>query len=97
MSALALGFAGAGCANLITPGNVITEHAHGKAQEPDRAPSDGTYSLYSKYGIGTAYHTVSVTAGAPLGFRTARTGEIDVLAGDDEWTMTDGDYIWKRN
>jgi hypothetical protein len=49
------------------------------------------------YGDGTPLHAVPVRAGDALGFRTAQTGQIDVVAGDDEWTMSDGDYIWKRN
>jgi hypothetical protein len=87
----------AGCSNLLTSGNVINEHNHGSADEPQMAPADGEYSLYSKFGDGTPLHSVPVRAGDPLGFRTARTGQIDVIAGDDEWTMSDGDYIWKRN
>jgi hypothetical protein len=86
-----------GCSSLLTSGNVINEHVHGHADEPQLAPADGEYSLYSMYGDGTPIHSVPVRAGDPLGFRTARTGQIDVVAGDDEWTMSDGDYIWKRN
>jgi len=87
----------AGCSNLLTTGNVINEHIHGHADDPQVAPADGQYSLYSMFGDGTPLHTVPIRAGDPLGFRTGRTGQIDVVAGDDEWTMSDGDYIWKRN
>jgi len=85
------------CSNLLTGGNMINEHMHGHSDEPQVAPADGEYSLYSKFSDGTPLHTVPVRAGDPLGFRTAQTGQIDVVAGDDEWTMSDGDYIWKRN
>lgn len=85
------------CSNLLTTGNVINEHVHGHSDEPQIAPADAEYSLYSTYGDGTPIHSVPVRAGDPIGFRTAQTGQIDAIAGDDEWTMSDGDYIWKRN
>ena len=97
---LAFGFgltALSACSNLLTTGNVINEHIHGHSDEPQIAPADAEYSLYSTYGDGTPIHSVPVRAGDPIGFRTAQTGQIDVVAGDDEWTMSDGDYIWKRN
>jgi hypothetical protein len=87
----------AACSSLLTSGNVINEHIHGHSDEPQLAPADGEYSLYSMYGDGMPLHSVPVHAGDALGFRTAQTGQIDVVAGDDEWTMSDGDYIWKRN
>jgi hypothetical protein len=98
---LAMGLVGAtlsvGCSNLLTGGSMINEHMHGHSDDPQVAPADGEYSLYSKFGDGTPLHTVPVRAGDPLGFRTGQTGQIDVIAGEDEWTMSDGDYIWKRN
>ena len=86
-----------GCSSVLTRGTLIAEHTHGNAEDPKRAPADGDYSLYNKFGDTQPLHSVPVQAGDPIGFRTGRTGQIDAIAGDDEWTLSDGDYIWKRD
>ncbi len=87
---------GVGCATLLTPGDPISSHSKGTIGEPDRAPSDGEYVLVPKFGDTTPMKTISLNKGDPLGFKTGRTGEIVAVAGGDEWTYPDGDYVWIR-
>lgn len=85
-----------GCATAMAPGEAIVEHRSGNPETPIEAPSDGEYALYPKFGSTHEKHKVRLRRGDLLGFRTAKTGEINAIAGEHEWRMTDNDYVWMR-
>lgn len=83
-----------GCAAAMVPGRSIAEHARGNPESPIEAPRDGWYALFPKFGSNQHKHRVPLRRGDRLGFRTAKTGEINAIAGDHEWGMSDNDYVW---
>ena len=85
-----------GCSALSTSGDTIATHRRGHTEEPGTAPSDGNYLLMHKYLGAAPLETASLGRGDRLGFATAKTGQITAIAGDDEWTYTDNDYVWVR-
>jgi len=85
-----------GCSALNTSGDTVATHLRGHTEEPGTAPSDGNYLLMHKYLGSAPLETASLSRGDRLGFATAKTGQITAIAGDDEWTYTDNDYVWVR-
>jgi hypothetical protein len=85
-----------GCSSLGTSGDTIATHRRGQTEEPGTAPSDGDYLLMYRYLGSAPLEYASLSRGDRLGFATAKTGQITAIAGDDEWTYTDNDYVWVR-
>ena len=85
-----------GCSSLGTSGDTIATHSRGHTEEPGTAPSDGDYLLMHRYLGSAPLEYASLSRGDRLGFATAKTGQITAIAGDDEWTYTDNDYVWVR-
>lgn len=85
-----------GCSALSTSGDTIATHRRGHTEEPGTAPSDGNYLLMHRYLGSAPLEYASLSRGDRLGFATAKTGQITAIAGDDEWTYTDNDYVWVR-
>lgn len=86
---------GTGCA-AWAPGTEICSHKAGSEETPIEAPSDGEYLLYTQFGSFSPIKTATLRTGDALGFETAQTGAINVLAGQSKWNMTDADMVWKR-
>lgn len=93
--ALSLACAG-GCTSMVTPGETIVSHSQYNPSDPQESPRDGEYKLYSTYGDPMPKHTATLRKGDPLGFRGNGNGTVTAVAGDDEWTYTDVNLIWKR-
>jgi len=85
-----------GCSSLNNSGDPIATHRRGHTEEPGTAPSDGDYLLMHRYLGSAPLESASLSRGDRLGFATAKTGQITAIAGDDEWTYTDNDYVWVR-
>jgi hypothetical protein len=95
LSAGLLLLSGVGCA-AWAPGTEICSHKAGSEETPIEAPSDGEYLLYTQFGSFSPIKTANLRTGDALGFETAQTGAINVLAGQSKWNMTDADMVWKR-
>ncbi|MDB5297711.1 MAG: hypothetical protein JWO31_3694 [Phycisphaerales bacterium] len=77
-------------------GTQIAEHERGNLESPGEAPSDGEYNLYSRLPPTLLKGPVPLKRGDRLGFRTAETGRIIVVAGEEEWTYEDASMEWRR-
>jgi hypothetical protein len=77
-------------------GSIVYRHAHGNQEEPGEAPSDGRYVLYTDLNPTPLKDPVPLKKGDPLGFRTAETGRIIAVAGEDEWTFEDAPLHWRQ-
>jgi hypothetical protein len=85
-----------GCSSVMVPGTTIVSYNRGATSDPQEAPSDGEYKLYSAFGENIPKHTVSLRKGDPVGFKSTGGGMVTAIGGDDEWTYTDASLIWKR-
>ena len=85
-----------GCATCCVEGDTIVSHRRGESPEPREAPSDGEYALHHTFGNLRPLRTRSLWRGDPLGFRREDAGHVAAIAGDREYVLTDGDYVWKR-
>ena len=77
-------------------GEPIYTHRQGSLETPGEAPSDGEYGLYTGFPPGLIKGPLPLKKGDRLGFRTAETGRIHVVAGEEEWTYEDATMVWKR-
>jgi len=77
-------------------GTTIVTHDAGNLETPGEAPSDGKYSLYQKFPPTLLKGPVALRQGDALGFKTALTGRIDAVAGENTWTFEDESMVWKR-
>jgi hypothetical protein len=77
-------------------GTTMYQHARGSQEDPGEAPSDGVYSLYTSMNPTPLKERIALKRGDPLGFKTAETGRIIAVAGDNEWTFEDAPLAWKR-
>jgi hypothetical protein len=84
-----------GCASWCVEGDTVVRHRRGDAPEVGEAPSDGEYSLHNSFGNLRPIRTRSLWRGDPLGFRREGDG-VAAVAGDREYLMNDGNYVWKR-
>ena len=91
-----MAFVATGCSSFGTSGDTIATHRRGHTEDPGTAPSDGDYLLLHRYLGSAPLEYASLSRGDRLGFATAKTGQITAIAGDDEWTYTDNDYVWVR-
>jgi hypothetical protein len=85
-----------GCLLLTGCGTTIATHSRGSQEEPIEAPSDGMYALYQEWNPSPIKEPMALHKGDRLGFKTAETGRIIVVAGDSEWTFEDAPLTWKR-
>jgi len=60
-----------------------------------KATTDGEYSLYPSTGSDPVV-SYRLKEGDPLGFKVGTTGHIIAVAGEQENSLTDGNYVWKR-
>ena len=77
-------------------GTPIFTHDAGNLETPGEAPSDGNYTLYQKFPPTKIKGPIPLRQGDALGFKTAETGRIDVVAGESIWTYEDASMVWKR-
>ena len=78
-------------------GTTISTHDQGSLEVPGEAPSDGEYGLYlQSFPPSLIKGPLPLKRGDRLGFRTAETGRIHVVAGEEEWTYEDASMAWKR-
>src|SRR3954471_19681679 len=77
-------------------GTTMYSHARGSLEEPGEAPSDGMYALYQEYNPTALKDEMPLRKGDRLGFKTAQTGRIIAVAGENEWTFEDAAMVWKR-
>ena len=73
----------------------IATYNKGDAPILAKATADGEYALYPS----TASDPVvsyRLKEGDPLGFKVGTTGHIIAVAGEQENSLTDGNYVWKR-
>lgn len=89
-----LAFGLVGCAQ-FTSGEPVVRYDKGEQALLQEAPMAGTYALYSRFDSNPRV-SVSLEQGDKLGFETAQTGRITAIAGDREFDLPDGNYIWKR-
>jgi hypothetical protein len=85
-----------GCASWFAKGDTIVSYRQGDSPQPREAPGDGEYSLHNMFGNVAALRTVSLQRGDALGFRKEKPEEVVAVAGDREYVLTDGNYVWKR-
>lgn len=85
-----------GCAAWFVDGDTIVSHRRGDAPEVGEAPSDGEYSLHNAFGNLRPIRSRSLWRGDPLGFRTEGDDKVAAVAGDREYVLRDGNYVWKR-
>lgn len=83
---------GVGCG-----GTVIVTHDAGSLETPIEAPSDGDYTLYQKFPPSAIKGPIPLRKGDAIGFKTAETGRINVVAGESVWTYEDASMVWKRD
>jgi hypothetical protein len=86
----------AGCSSTFTKGTPIVEYQKGKPPLLQETPSAGEYVLLSSMMDMTAKATLTLPEGAPLGFKQGGTGRIIAVAGEKEFELKDGNYLWKR-
>lgn len=85
------------CAALLAGcGTTLFTHEKASLEEPGDAPSDGHYTLYARLNPSPVKGPIPLKKGDRLGFKTAETGRIIAVAGDNEWTFEDAPLIWKR-
>jgi hypothetical protein len=77
-------------------GTPVATHDRGSLETPTEAPSDGEYGLYTGFPSSRIKGPLPLKKGDRLGFRTAETGRIHVVAGEEEWTYEDATMVWKR-
>lgn len=77
-------------------GTVIVSHDAGNLETPIEAPSDGEYTLYQKFPPSAIKGPIPLRKGDAIGFKTAETGRINVVAGESIWTYEDASMVWKR-
>ena len=94
--ALAVAAASSGCASWFVDGDTVVTHRRGDAPEVGEAPSDGEYSLHNSFGNLRPIRTRSLWRGDPLGFRREDERHVAAVAGDREYVLKDGNYVWKR-
>ena len=85
-----------GCASWFARGDTIVSYRQGDAPQPREAPGDGEYSLHNMFGNVAALRTAPLRRGDPLGFRKEKPDEVVAVAGDWEYVLSDGNYVWKR-
>lgn len=78
-------------------GTTIYTHERGSLETPGEAPSDGEYGLHTPFPPSRLKGPVPLKKGDRLGFRTAETGRIHVVAGEEEWTYEDATMAWRRS
>ena len=97
VSVLSLGLmVAAGCTATFTKGTPIVEYQKGKPPLLQETPSQGEYVLLSSMMDTTPKATLRLAEGQPLGFKEAGTGRVTAVAGDKEFELKDGNYLWKR-
>ncbi|QOV90710.1 hypothetical protein [Humisphaera borealis] len=86
------------CAALLVGcgGTVVCTHDAGNLETPIEAPSDGEYTLHQKFPPSTIKGPIPLRKGDAIGFKTAETGRINVVAGESIWTYEDASMVWKR-
>jgi hypothetical protein len=86
------------CAALLVGcgGTVIATHDAGNLETPIETPSDGEYTLYQKFPPSALKGPIPLRKGDVIGFKTAETGRINVVAGESVWTFEDASMVWKR-
>ena len=92
----ATGAGGPGCAAWCVEGDTIVTHRKGDAPEPREAPRDGQYALHNMYWKLRPIRTRPLWRGDPLGFRREGEDKVVAIAGDREYVLNDGNYVWKR-
>ena len=85
-----------GCAAWCVEGDTVMTHRKGDAPEPREAPSDGEYALHNMYWNLRPIRTRNLWRGDPLGFRREGEDKVVAIAGDREYVLNDGNYVWKR-
>jgi hypothetical protein len=85
-----------GCAAWCVEGDTIMTHRKGDAPEPREAPSDGEYALHNMYWNLRPIRSRNLWRGDPLGFRREGEDKVVAIAGDREYVLNDGNYVWKR-
>jgi hypothetical protein len=85
-----------GCASWLAKGETVVGYRRGDTPELQEAPSDGEYALHNMYGNATALRTRPLRKGDTVGFRKEKPQEVVAVAGDWEYVLTDGNYVWKR-
>jgi hypothetical protein len=80
-------------------GQGVVTYKPGTAPILQQATADGEYGLYDDSLVNFSSDpkaTFYLHRGDPLGFKTGKTGEIIIVAGDKEITEPDSGYVWRR-
>ncbi len=95
----------AGCALLgdSSTDRVLASYEPEGPTQVVQAPREATYSLYqhtapdevSTKGPENVRAQVQVASGKPIGFEKSETGELRAVAGEEKFSLPEGDYWWR--